>query len=111
MRSTPYPFAPQTFQWQLDIPGDATWNKIAQVYGGALQPAYQELFTSSVRIIQEHAVRAWVEGAQSCMTALMHNAARIQQRATADVVNASQKAATIYTRDVSDAVISKVTGN
>lgn len=59
MTNVPFPFslyspsaAPRSFQWQMDIPGDIRWDKISQVYTSALQPAYQELWLSSARIIQ-----------------------------------------------------------
>lgn len=110
MTSMPYSSSiPRVFQWQIDFPGDATWTKISQVYQNALQPAYQELFVSSARIIQEHALRGWMDTSQACFNALLQNAAQIQQRAAGDLLAANQKAATIFAKDATDAVISNVT--
>jgi hypothetical protein len=109
MTTVPFPTsAPRTFQWQLQFPAEINWDKIAQVYAGALQPAYQELWLSSARIIQEHALRAWIDASQACFNALVENAARIQQRALADLAAANQKAAAVYAREVVDATVHNV---
>lgn len=109
MRNVPFPSTvPHTFQWQFEYPGNTSWDKIGQVYASALQPAYQELWISSARIIQEHAMRAWIDASQACFTALIENAVRIQQRAASDLAAANTQAATVFAKEVVDATIDNV---
>lgn len=109
MRTVPFPTsAPRTVQWQFEYPGNVSWDRIAQVYAGALQPAYQELWVSSARIIQEHALRAWIDASQACFNALVENAARIGQRAWGDLAAANQRAGEVFAKDVVDATINSV---
>jgi hypothetical protein len=93
---------------QFSIPTTATsggmWDQIFGVYQRAFEHNSHELWTSSARIIQEHATRAWIEASQSCMTALAENAASIQQRAFTDLVGAQQEAAAIATTEMTRAV-------
>jgi hypothetical protein len=89
----------------MEIPGDAAWDRIAQVYAGALQPAFQDLWVSSARIIQEHMLRAWIDASQACFNALVENAVRIQRRAVSDLVDANQKAGAIFAQDLTDATL------
>ncbi len=80
------------------------WDQVISVYQRAFEHSNQELWTSSIRIVQEHAARAWVEASQSCMAALAENAAAIQQRAFTELVGAQQEAATIATTQISEAL-------
>lgn len=87
-----YPASTTTIQWSLPAPGHELWQRLGDIYSQPWQQASQELWTSSARIVQEHAVRAWMEASQSCVKALTDNAAAIQQRAFASAVEANQKA-------------------
>ena len=88
----------------LTIPAGSSagsmWEQIFSVYHRAFEHSNHELWTSSARIIQEHAARAWIEASQSCMAALAENAAGIQQRTFASLLGAQQQAAAIATTAV-----------
>ena len=87
-----YPASTTTIQRSLPAPGNEVWQRLGDIYSQPWQQASQELWTSSARIVQEHAVRAWMEASQSCIKALSDNTAAIQQRAFASAVDANQKA-------------------
>lgn len=65
---------------------------IGNAYAMPFQATAQELWTSSARIVQEHAMRAMVNASQDCMTALAENAAALQQRAVGHMFEANAKA-------------------
>jgi hypothetical protein len=81
------------------------WEQIFSGYQRAFEHSNHELWTSSVRIIQEHAARAWIEASQSCMAALAANASAIQQRTFADLIGAQQQAAVIAAKEVTEALV------
>ncbi|KQX01828.1 hypothetical protein ASC94_04350 [Massilia sp. Root418] len=97
-------FAPQTLS---SNPFANLWEPVFSVYQRAFEHTNQELWTSSMRIIQEHAARAWIEASQSCMAALSENAAAIQQRAFARLIDAQQEATAIAAREVTEAVVGR----
>ena len=88
-------------------PAGTVWGPMFSAYQRAFERSNQELWTSSARIVQEHATRAWVEASQSCMAALAENAAAIQQRAFANMIGAQQKAAATAITEMTDTL----TGN
>jgi polyhydroxyalkanoate synthesis regulator protein len=75
--------------------------KIANVYGEALQQHMAYLSASSARIIQEQAVMAWTQAAQSCSKALAENALASQQQAIARIADANRKAFGMLASDFS----------
>ncbi|WP_377705544.1 hypothetical protein [Pseudoduganella sp. UC29_71] len=81
------------------------WEPVFSVYQRAFEHTNQELWASSVRIIQEHAARAWIDASQSCMTALTENAAAIQQRAFTKLVDAQQEATAVAAKEVTEAIV------
>ena len=90
-----YPASTTAIQWSLPAPGNELWQRLGDTYSQPWQQASQELWTSSARIVQEHAVRAWMEASHSCVKALTDNAAAIQQRAFASAVDANQRALSV----------------
>lgn len=79
------------------------WQRLGAIYTQPWQHATHELWTSSARIVQEHAVRAWMEASQSCVKALTENAAAIQQRTLAGLVDANQRAIRVVAQEVTEA--------
>ncbi|QBE65237.1 hypothetical protein [Pseudoduganella lutea] len=76
-------------------PGADLLNIFAQLgntYTHSLQSSTQEIWMSSMRIVQEHTARALANASQDCMAALAKNAADIGQRSFADIVSAHQQA-------------------
>ena len=85
------PFFP--VQFPVASKGTDLWSSVAQVYGDAVQDSSRELWTSSARIIQEHATRAWINASQACMQDLARNAAEVQQRSAAQMATAGRQVA------------------
>lgn len=66
--------------------------KIVNVYSEAIRQNMDYLNASSARIIQEQAIKAWTNAAQSCNEALAANAVASQQKAMERIAAANQKA-------------------
>jgi hypothetical protein len=86
-------------------PAGSMWDHIFSVYRRPFERSNHELWTSSARIIQEHATRAWMEASQSCMAAFAENASAIQQRAFAQLIGAQQQAAIVATKEVTETLV------
>lgn len=72
-----------------------TWNQIAGLYREAMQASAQQMWLSSLNIIQEHTMRAFMAAAQSCAEALAKNAVEVQQQSMARFIDVNQRAATL----------------
>jgi hypothetical protein len=79
-------------------------SSIGSVYADSAKVDADQLWTSSVRIINEHTTRAWMSVSQACGAALAQNAAAIQQQSLAHLGTANQKALEIMTRAFTDAM-------
>lgn len=65
--------------------------KVGKAYADSMQGDGEQLWMSSARIIQEHAMSTLVNATQGCMQALVQNAAASQQRSIARIGSANQK--------------------
>ena len=66
--------------------------QVGQAYAHSVQSSSQEMWLSSIRIVQEHTARAFVNASQECMAALARNAADIGQRSFTDIVGVNSQA-------------------
>ncbi len=73
------------------------WARVGKAYTDPFQHNAQEIWSSSVRIVNEHAARAIVNATQECMAALTQNAAGIQQRSFQQLWGAHQEAMSLFT--------------
>jgi hypothetical protein len=91
-----------------DAKGAEFLNIMAQLgntYASSFQSNAQDMWSSSFRIIQEHAARALVNASQECAAALARNAAEIGQRSFSDIVGANQQAMTMMGSAFTNAVM------
>ncbi|WP_143133169.1 hypothetical protein [Pseudoduganella namucuonensis] len=94
-----------TYNWGAGQPIADMWARIGSVYHQSMQQASQELWTSSMRIIQDHLARAWMDAPQSCMSALAQNAAEVQQRAMVQLMGANDEATAIVAEEINEASV------
>lgn len=66
--------------------------KILTIYSEAIRQNMEYLSVSSARIIQEQAIKAWTNAAQSCSKALAANAMSSQQQSMERIADANRKA-------------------
>lgn len=64
----------------MSAPLFTLWSNIAGVYGEAMRANTQQLLFSSVAIIQEQMLRAFITASQSCADALAKNAMVVQRQ-------------------------------
>jgi hypothetical protein len=83
--------------------------QLGNAYTQSWQSRGQEMWLSSMRIVQEHTARAFVNAAQECMAALAQNAVDVGQRSFADIVGANQQAFTLMGSAFTNAVMAGAT--
>ncbi|QGZ37948.1 hypothetical protein IP92_03151 [Pseudoduganella flava] len=71
--------------------------RLHNAYATPLQNAFQELWTSTGRIVQQQTAHAAMEAAQRSVVALAQNAAEVQQRTFLQLCGAHQQAFTMMT--------------
>lgn len=79
------------------------WSDIAGLYRGAVQANTEQLVLSSVGIIQEQMLRAFITASQSCADALAKNALSVQQKSMERFAEANGKAVGLMGRAVTQA--------
>lgn len=104
MTTTPFSMFAPTVELKNDSPHQQMLGKIANVYAESMRTNTEQLWTSSIRIIQEHTMRAFIQAAQSCMEALTKNAFAVQQQSVTRMAGANQQALEIMRQSFSDAV-------
>lgn len=95
LAKSPFTFFPFASQQQTDD----TLHKVGTLYSDTLQKAWQEWFSSSALIVQQHATRVWVETSQECFKALAENTARLQQKTWLQLLGTHQQAAAVVVGD------------
>jgi hypothetical protein len=75
-----------------------TWTNVAGLYRDAMNANAQQLLQSSVAIIQEHTLRAFISASKSCADALTKNAVAVQQQSLGRFVDANQQAVGVMGR-------------
>jgi hypothetical protein len=98
-------FAP-TVELKADSPYQEMMSRVASVYADSMRANTEQLWMSSIRIIQEHTMRAFMQAAQSCMEALSKNAAAVQQQSVERMTAANQKAFEIMSQSFNHAMAS-----
>lgn len=93
-----------TFTWPGAGETDNLWRKLGSLYGDVLQRSWQEWLNSSAQIVQQHAVRAFVETSQ----ALLENATQLQQKTWGQMIDTNQRAAAIVADGVTRATTEAV---
>jgi hypothetical protein len=96
-------FAP-TVELKADTPYQQMMSRVASVYADSMRANTEQLWMSSIRIIQEHTMRAFMQAAQSCIEALAKNAAAVQQQSVERMTSANQKAFEIMSQSFNDAM-------
>jgi hypothetical protein len=96
-------FAPDV-ELKADTPYEQMMSRIANVYADSMRANTEQLWMSSVRIIQEHTMRAFIQASQSCMEALAKNAAAVQQQSVDRMTAANQKAFEIMSQGFNEAM-------
>jgi hypothetical protein len=71
--------------------------KVANIYGDAIRKNLEELTVSSTKIVQEQAIQAWTNAAQSCTKALVQNAMSHHQQALDRIAKANQRVFEVFT--------------
>lgn len=69
-----------------------TWSGVAGLYREAMEASARQLVLSSMAIIQEHALRAFMSASQACTEALAKNTMAVQQQSMMRFADAHQKA-------------------
>jgi hypothetical protein len=72
-------------------------NEVGKKYTDALQASFQQTWMSSARIIQEHAAKVMTALTQESMAAMAEIAAQAQQRSYAQLLEANQQVASMFT--------------
>jgi hypothetical protein len=98
-------FAPAV-ELKADTPYQQMMSRIASVYADSMRANTEQLWTSSIRIIQEHTMRAFIQAAQSCTEALLKNAAAVQQQSVERMTAANQQAFEIMSQSFNEAAAS-----
>jgi len=82
----------------MSMPLFGVWSDVAGVYRGAMKANAEQLFLSSVNVIQEQMLRAFITASQSCADALAKNAISVHQQSMERLSEANGKAVGIMGR-------------
>lgn len=73
------------------LPFMKLWSNVAGIYGETMRANTQQLLLSSVSVIQEQLLRAFISTSQSCADALAKNAMAVQQQSMERFAEANGK--------------------
>ena len=75
----------------VSVPFLKLWSNVAGVYGEAMRANTQQLLLSSMVVIQEQMLRAYITASQSCADALAKNAMAVQRQSMERLAEANGK--------------------
>lgn len=75
----------------VSVPFLKLWSNVAGVYGEAMRANTQQLLLSSMAVIQEQMLRAYITASQSCADALAKNAMAVQRQSMERLAEANGK--------------------